>query len=59
MKGGKRDKSHQCLYFARRYCWQASKSVRRSECNRCMLAYVVAGLYSGLDPRKQIKRWGA
>lgn len=52
---------HKCIYLQSKDgkaldCWQQGNSVKKSECTRCLLAYIVGGLYNSPKPKKPAMR---
>lgn len=44
-------RKHRCFYLKDKngkalWCWQEGKEVKRAECTRCLLAYIVSGLFT-------------
>jgi len=36
-------------------CWQKGKRISKAECTRCLLAYIVNGLYSDPKNKKRVE----
>ena len=47
-------KKHQCRWFRSRYCWQKSKTVKKSECTPCLVALLIRARF-GQKPFKMKK----
>jgi hypothetical protein len=57
-------RQHRCIYLRdksgkSRWCWQKKSKVNRNECTRCLLAYIVSGLFTNPEHRLGAERRSA